>query len=233
MMILAAAKFTPFLGAVMIAWIFSVCVHEFSHALVAYWGGDRSVRARGYLNFNPLSYIHPVTSILLPLVFLAMGGIPLPGGAVYIDDSRLRSRLWSSLVSAAGPASNFILFLILAWVIHPNTGLVDPQMQDPPTWARLLCVLTVLQLFAVFFNLIPIPPLDGFGMIRPFLSHELQHAAARMGFVALLVLFFVVFQVDGVMRGFMDLIGSVMTYFGLTWELTWRQYNIAFFGTSQ
>ncbi|RJP32525.1 MAG: site-2 protease family protein [Phycisphaerales bacterium] len=230
MTLLATAQFTPFLGAILIAWIFSVCLHEFSHALVAYWGGDRSVRARGYLDFNPLSYIHPVTSILLPVVFLAMGGIPLPGGAVLIDDSRLRSRAWSSLVSAAGPASNFILFLVLAFLIHPSVGLVDPQMTDPPAWARLLGVMTVLQLFAVFFNLIPVPPLDGFGIIRPLLDHETQQRANQMGLIALLFLFFVVFKVDAIQQGFINLIDRVLQAFGLTWATTWKQYNLAFFG---
>ncbi len=231
--LIAAAPFTPFLGAIMIAWILSVCVHEFSHALVAYWGGDKSVRDRGYLSFNPLAYVDPVTSILLPIVFLAMGGVPLPGGAVLIDDSRLRSRAWSSMVSLAGPLSNFILFLIIVAIIHPSVGLVDSYGDDMPTWARLLGVMAVLELFAVFFNLIPIPPLDGFGIIRPYLDYETQLKARQAGMFGLLFLFFVMFQMDGVMKGFMDIINHVLTAFGLPWELTWEQYNLAFFGGSE
>ena len=50
---------------VLVGWIFSLTLHEFSHALVAYYGGDYTVREKGYLT-NPLKYIHPVTSILLP-----------------------------------------------------------------------------------------------------------------------------------------------------------------------
>src|SRR5438034_540366 len=106
---LAMAKFTPLFGAVLICWIFSVCFHEFAHAVVAYMGGDRSVRDKGYLRFDVFSYIHPVTSILIPVLFLAMGGLPLPGGAVHIDRSLLRSKHWESLVSIAGPLSNFVL----------------------------------------------------------------------------------------------------------------------------
>ena len=70
---------------VLFGWIFSLCLHEFSHALVAYYGGDYTVREKGYLTFNPLKYTHPVFSIILPLVFLLLGGIGLPGGAVYIE----------------------------------------------------------------------------------------------------------------------------------------------------
>lgn len=230
---LAVAQLTPFFGAVLIAWILSVCLHEFAHALVAYWGGDRSVRERGYLSFNPLAYVHPVTSILLPVLFLTMGGVPLPGGAVHIDRSALRGRGWESAVSAAGPASNFVLFLIVAAIIHPAAGLVDPADADPPNWVRLLGALAVLQLFGVFFNLIPVPPLDGFGIIRPFLDEETQAKAARLGGVGLLVLFLLFFQVKGVSGGFMDLIDAVLRRFGLPWDLTWRQYNFALFGYSQ
>jgi len=65
---------------VIVGWVFSLCLHEFSHALVAYYGGDTSVREKGYLTFNPLKYTHPVYSILMPMIFLLLGGIGLPGG---------------------------------------------------------------------------------------------------------------------------------------------------------
>jgi Zn-dependent protease len=108
----AIAQLTPLFLAILICWIFSVCVHEFAHALVAYIGGDRSVVEKGYLHFNPFKYIDPVGSLLIPAAFLLMGGLPLPGGAVSINRSALRSKHWDALVSAAGPVSNFILFLL-------------------------------------------------------------------------------------------------------------------------
>ena len=77
---------------VLIGWFFSLCLHEFSHALVAYFGGDHTVREKGYLT-NPLKYIHPITSIAIPLAILAMGGFAFPGGAVYIESWRLRSTM--------------------------------------------------------------------------------------------------------------------------------------------
>ena len=66
---------------VTVLWIFSVCLHEFGHALVAFYGGDETVKDKGYLTMNPLRYTHPVLSILMPVVFMVMGGIGLPGGA--------------------------------------------------------------------------------------------------------------------------------------------------------
>ena len=98
---------------VLVGWIFSLCLHEFSHALVAYYGGDTTVREKGYLTFNPLKYTHPIYSLVLPLLFLVLGGIGLPGGAVYIETWRLRSRRWVTAVSLAGPASNLILAILL------------------------------------------------------------------------------------------------------------------------
>src|SRR5512136_2159172 len=103
---------------VIVGWIFSLCLHEFSHALVAYYGGDTSVRQKGYLTFNPLKYTHPVYSILLPMIFLLLGGIGLPGGAVYIETWRLRSRRWESAVSLAGPAANLVLAVLLSIILH-------------------------------------------------------------------------------------------------------------------
>src|SRR5512142_3077578 len=140
---------------VLVGWIFSLCLHEFSHALVAYYGGDTTVREKGYLTFNPLKYTHPLYSLVLPLMFLVLGGIGLPGGAVYIETWRLRSRGWMSAVSLAGPSANLLLALVLGIVLRfapANAGGIWPG----------LAFLAYLQLFAVILNLIPLPPFDGF-----------------------------------------------------------------------
>ncbi len=229
---ISATTLTPLFAAVLICWILSVCVHEFAHALVAYLGGDKSVVAKGYLHFNIFAYIHPVTSILLPALFLFMGGVPLPGGAVYIDDRALRGPAWRSAVSAAGPAANFILFLILAAIVHPATGIVDSTSFVQPPWVMLLCTLTVLQVFAVLFNLLPIPPLDGFGIIEPYLPREIRERARSFGWMGLVLLYVVLFHSNVAMGHFQDMITSVLTRFGLPFENTWRHYNLVFFGTS-
>src|SRR5512145_2144288 len=103
---------------VFFGWIFSLCLHEFSHALVAYLGGNYTVREKGYLTFNPLKYTHPLYSLVLPLLFLVMGGIGLPGGAVYIETWRLRSRAWRSIVALAGPMANLLVGIVLGIVLR-------------------------------------------------------------------------------------------------------------------
>ena len=80
-------------------WATSLCLHEFGHAITAYRGGDRAVRAKGYLSLDPRHYTDPVLSIVLPLIFVAIGGIPLPGGAVWINHHALRDRRVESMVS--------------------------------------------------------------------------------------------------------------------------------------
>ena len=87
-------------------WMITLCLHEFAHAAVALAGGDSSVRARGYLTLNPLRYTDAANSLVIPIILLAIGGIPLPGGAVVTEPHRLRPSWWASLISAAGPATN-------------------------------------------------------------------------------------------------------------------------------
>ncbi len=158
-------------------WIFSLCLHEFSHALVAYWGGDTSVKRKGYLTFNPLKYADPGYSIALPLLFLLMGGLGLPGGAVYIDRESLRNRWWQSAVAAAGPISNICLAVLLSitfqLAIGSNFESID-AIDGDSFLASSIAFLVHLQVFAAIFNLLPIPGLDGYGMIEPWLSDHLQ-----------------------------------------------------------
>jgi Zn-dependent protease len=195
---------------------------------VAYWGGDKSVRQKGYLAFNPLTYIHPVTSILLPCIFLAMGGVALPGGAVMIDESALKNRKWSALVSAAGPASNILMFLLLAVVLHPAVGLVNTSIPPDaqPNVIKFLGALAVLQVFATLLNLLPVPPLDGFGIIEPFLDYETRRKLSnpRFRFMGLVVVFFVFFNVPAFMKRFVALMVRIIDAVGLPREYTLRYF---------
>jgi Zn-dependent protease len=168
-------------------WIFSLCLHEFGHAIVAYWGGDESVREKGYLTFNPLKYTDAGLSLVLPLLFLAMGGMALPGGAVYINSHHLKSRWWQSAVSAAGPAANVVVGLLLAALIRLIPGYDATEQYflggkvNDLAWlsanARFLASIGLLiyfQVFVTIFNLLPIPGLDGYGIIEPWLPKGIQ-----------------------------------------------------------
>jgi Zn-dependent protease len=203
---------------VLIGWVFSLCLHEFSHALVAYYGGDTSVREKGYLTFNPFKYTHPVYSLLLPILFLVMGGIGLPGGAVYIETWRLRSRGWESAVSLAGPASNLILAVVLAAILQfapAGAGGIWPG----------LGFLALLQISAVVLNLIPVPPFDGYGALAPFLKIELRAQIARYGMFIMLGVFLILWYVPFVNNIFWGVVGFLGGVLHLPYDLVMQGYS--------
>jgi Zn-dependent protease len=204
---------------VLLGWIFSLTLHEFAHALVAYLGGDFTVREKGYLTFNPLKYTHPVYSLLLPLLFLFMGGIGLPGGAVYIETWRLRSRKWVTAVSLAGPSANILLAIILGLLLH--FAPVGPTGAWPG-----LAFLALLQISAAAFNLIPIPPFDGYGAIRPHLDYNLREKMDAFGQVSIFVVFLVFWYVPLIGNGFWGAVDFAAYILGIPLDLASLGYSL-------
>ncbi len=183
----------PIRALVITGWVLSLCLHEFGHASVAFLGGDRSVASKGYLTLDPRKYANSMMSVGLPLLFLLMGGIGLPGGAVYIQTGRIRSLKMRSLMSLAGPAAN-----ILCGLIFGLPFLLGMTSRGHGVFYAGLAFLAMLQMFAALLNLLPIPGLDGFGAIQPFLSRSAQQAAMQASRFSFIILFLVVFQVPAV-----------------------------------
>ncbi|MDI5961639.1 site-2 protease family protein [Streptomyces sp. SL13] len=186
-------------------WVVSLCLHEYAHARTALHGGDISVGAKGYLTLNPLKYTHAALSIVLPVVFVILGGIGLPGGAVFIERGRIRGRWKHSLVSAAGPLTNvlFALLLVVAFALGgPADGLPTP-------FRSALAFLVLLQISAAILNFLPVPGLDGYGVIEPWLSHGVRRQVepfAPFGMIAV----FGCLYIPTVNAGFWDLIYGIM-----------------------
>ncbi|OBJ69111.1 hypothetical protein A5643_12840 [Mycobacterium sp. 1274756.6] len=169
---------------VIAGWLVSLCLHEFGHAYTAWRFGDHDVEARGYLTLNPLRYSHPLLSLGLPMLFVALGGIGLPGGAVYVRTGFMPPNR-RSLVALAGPAANVVLAVLLLVAIRV---LYDPA--HAVFWAGM-AFLALLQLTAVVLNLLPVPGLDGYGALEPHLSPETQASLApakQWGILILVVL---------------------------------------------
>ncbi|TNC21290.1 site-2 protease family protein [Amycolatopsis alkalitolerans] len=187
-------------------WAVSLTLHEFGHAFVAYKGGDHSVLGKGYLNLDVRHYTDPVLSLVLPLILLAIGGIPLPGGAVWINRWALRSRGISTWVSLAGPLSNLLFGVLLTVAVA--------YIPMPVGLAIGLSYLALLQVFAFVLNILPIPGLDGFGAIEPYLSPQTREFAAKVRPWAPLALFALLFAVPNVAAVFQDLSGFVYEAIG-------------------
>ena len=167
-------------------WVVSLCLHEFGHALTAYLGGDHTVADTGYLTLDPLRYTDPVLSLVLPILYIFLGGFGLPGGAVYVRTSLLRSAAWESAVSVAGPFATLCFLLVLAALLAVAPARADGDITD---FCAGLAVLAFFQATALVLNLLPLPGLDGFGIVRPFLPRSIASAAAgRAGSGAVLLL---------------------------------------------
>ena len=175
---------------VLAGWAVSLCLHEFGHAAVAYRGGDRSVAEKGYLTLDIRRYTDVGYSVVLPVVFLLIGGIPLPGGAVWIDHGAIRRPGARSLVSLAGPAVTLLLGVLLAVAVA-----VVPM---PDGLAIGLSCLALLQVLAFVLNILPVPGLDGFGVLEPFLPVGARRVAAQVRPWAPIALFVLLIGVPGV-----------------------------------
>ncbi len=166
--------------------IFSAIVHEVSHGLMAEKLGDSTARDEGRITLNPIPHIDPFGSILLP-GFLLLIGSPIVFGAakpVPVDFNSLRPRkLGMALVSFAGPASNFILAILL--ILPLVFGLIAPgPVAD--IWLKAVILNVVLGTF----NLLPIPPLDGSKIIASALPTNLMYwilSMERYGFFIVII----------------------------------------------
>ncbi len=170
---------------VLAGWVVSLCLHEFAHAYAAYRAGDRSVESAGYLTLNPVKYAHPLLSIVLPLFFIVLGGIGLPGGAVYLHPHAFRTKRAQSLAAAVGPATNVVFAVVLLGLVRAYGDAAHLRF-----WSAL-AFLGFLQVTAAVLNILPIPGLDGYGIIEPYLDQQTRSYGDRVkpwGMIGVIVL---------------------------------------------
>lgn len=177
--------------------LFAVSVHESAHGFVALKFGDTTARDLGRITLNPIRHLDPFGSLLIPAV-LAFTGAPVFGWAkpVPVDlrgvENPRRAHLW---VSAAGPLSN----LVLAVVFGAGVAVLRPLRGVPDLAAVILPLFfvaaygTLVNVSLALFNLLPIPPLDGFGVVEgvaPVQLYPKLFWLRRYGFILLAVLVF-------------------------------------------
>ena len=167
----------------------SLSVHEAAHAWSADKLGDPTARLLGRVTLNPIPHIDPIGTLLLPAIMVATG-LPILGWAkpVPVNVSRFaQPRRDFMIVAAAGPISNILQAVLAAVVLR---GLLAGA-GDPGMWGDILLRFMQINLLLAFFNLIPIPPLDGGNVLAGVLPEPAAQAFDRIrpfGFIVLYAL---------------------------------------------
>src|SRR5207249_9057878 len=164
--------------------------HEFGHAWMAWRCGDDTARLQGRVSLNPMVHIDPIGTVVMPLLMIFFSGAFfsrfLVGSArpVPVNPYNLRSpRVDDILVTLAGPWMNLLLAIVIM-----GLGRIGLAANSPST--ALLCwKMAHLSLLLCFFNLLPIPPLDGSQVVRSLIgmTYEAYYQFARYGFIVLII----------------------------------------------
>lgn len=147
-----------------LALVISLSIHEFAHAWSAYEMGDSTARNMGRLTLNPIAHLDPLGTLMI--VFMAISGVGIGWGKpVPVNPYNLRTnpRVGMGLTSAAGPFSNLVLATIFA--IPLRLGWSMPDLLMGFLWAMIFTNISL-----AVFNLIPLPPLDGFNVVQGLLG---------------------------------------------------------------
>ncbi len=158
----------------------ALVIHEVAHGFASYKLGDPTAKRAGRLSLNPLKHIDPFGTVILPLMLMILHmpifgyAKPVPYNPTYFKDPRKGD----CITGLAGPASNIVMALIaagIAWLLYTvipvgtNTVVLEIYM----IIFQYLAMFCMVNLYLAFFNLIPIPPLDGSSIIAAFLPVRL------------------------------------------------------------
>jgi Zn-dependent protease len=201
--------------------LFSIVAHEYAHAEAAYRQGDTTAYMLGRLTLNPLKHIDPFMTIIVP-VFMILMKFPFVFGAakpVPVNPRNYRNyRRGDLLVSLAGIATNLVLFVIsaigfalvglLGNAVTPLSGTLA-ILQQMMFWGMLL------NLILAFFNLIPIPPLDGSHVLKLFLPPGAGMRFRQLYALGFLPILLVMWLLPGVIDAFMWPVYQLMGVAGM------------------
>lgn len=170
--------------------IMSVVIHEVSHGYAARALGDPTAALQGRLTLNPIKHLDMVGSFIVPVIGFFAGGFifgwakPVP-----YNPYNLRNQRWGeALVAGAGPAVNILIAVIFGLIIRFGLGSL------PASFIDIAGLAVLINLILAFFNLIPIPPLDGskilFALLPPSM-HSVRLQLEQYGFFLVLIFVFV------------------------------------------
>lgn len=176
-----------------IAFLYSVILHEISHGLMAQSLGDQTARQAGRLTLNPIKHLDLFGSVLLPLATFLAGGFifgyakPVPYDPLNLSDKKYGP----AKVALAGPLSNIILALLFGMALR-----FLPNIAANPELANLLGDIVYINIVLAVFNLVPIPPLDGHWILFTFLPArfaELKYNITRYSMFLFVIFVFFLF----------------------------------------
>lgn len=158
---------TYFIFAVYIAF---VSIHEYGHSILAYYGGDKTVKEKKYLTLNIFRYSDLFSTFFLPIISLLNNGVGFCGACVYITTDYLKSNIWKSVVAAGGIILNLfcILFTILFYELIKNLQLSRLLLDS-------VSFLIVLEIGVTTLNILPYPSLDGYFILEPYLNKKIKY----------------------------------------------------------
>lgn len=191
----------------------SITFHEFMHGYAAYRLGDPTAKNAGRLTLNPIKSIDPFGTILLPLLMFMSGGPifgyakPVPYNPMYFKDLRKGE----IITGFSGPAANLVLALIgaaLAWSAWWLAPIATSLAQGIYVVGLML---TQLNLVLMFFNLIPIPPLDGSSIVPMFLPDKAMHGWYQFQRYSFVILIGLLWGLPWLIPG-LDPIGTYFQY---------------------
>lgn len=180
----------------LIVLLFSVVIHELAHGSVAYSLGDPTAKYQGRLTLNPIKHLDLFGSVILPLALLIITGGqgPVFGWAkpVPINPLNLRNQRWDSLkVAIAGPLSNLAVALLFGLLIRFSPDILFSII---PGLFLIFSFIVQINIVLAFFNLIPIPPLDGHWILFTFLPDSFSVFKSFLQqygfFILILIIFF-------------------------------------------
>jgi Zn-dependent protease len=193
--------------------LFAVSFHESAHGWMALRCGDTTARDLGRITLNPLKHLDPVGSLLFP-VMLAVAGLPVFGWARPVPVT-LRGvpnpRRANLLISGIGPLSNLLLAVIAAMVLK---GLVVVGQERGSGLFELAVAALLVNVSLGVFNLLPIPPLDGFGVVESLAPASLYPAVYWLRRYGFLILFVAMFT--GALRLIMVPVSNLVLH-GMLW----------------
>ena len=196
--------------------LFAVSFHESAHGWMALRCGDTTARDLGRITLNPLKHLDPVGSLLFP-VMLAVAGLPVFGWARPVPVT-LRGvpnpRRANLLISGIGPLSNLLLAVVAAIVLK---GLVVAGQERGSGLFELAVAALLVNVSLGVFNLLPIPPLDGFGVVESLAPASLYPAVYWLRRYGFLILFVAMFT--GVLRLIMVPVSNLVLH-GMLWIIT-------------